>query len=411
MASPLKIALTIIAYLAISMMWTAAAEDAEIKKATKPLKIYLLSGQSNMQGKAKVRTIERLALSDDTKQMYNDIIGADGHPIKVKDTYGVYFTSSRNGDEVFSGPLNPTYGAEPNPEQNFGPEYTFGIYMQKQLNEPFLIIKTAWGGKDLVKQFRSPSSGDAPVSPSRLEKWKTDGVLEAEMAKHKEATGEYYRLMMSHIKEVLSDPGKYHPAYNPELGYEIAGFVWFQGWNDLVNGFYKESGKPLEKMYNPYTDFMANFIRDVRKDVNAPKMPFVIGVLGVDGPKDETDNKHWFRKAQAAASDIPEFNGNVKAVLTEFCWDMESQKLHEKAQAAAIEKVNKENPDVAKKPRAAQELARKYYKELLQTVLTPEEYKLKTVGESNAGYHYNGSAYIYGKIGKAFAEAMIEMSK
>jgi hypothetical protein len=30
------------------------------------------------------------------------------------------------------------------------------------------------------------------------------------------------------------------------------------------------------------------FIRDVRKDLNAPKMPFVIGVMGVGGLKDQS---------------------------------------------------------------------------------------------------------------------------
>jgi hypothetical protein len=44
-------------------------------------------------------------------------------------------------------------------------------------------------------------------------------------------------------------------------------------------------------------------------------------------------------------------------------------------------------------------------------VLTPEEAKFLSVATSNAGYHYMGSAYTYGRIGKAFADAMIELSK
>ena len=58
-------------------------------------------------------------------------------------------------------------------------------------------------------------------------------VTHAGTEKAKQA-GHYYRLMVEHVRRVLSDPGRVHPAYDPELGYELAGFVWFQGWNDMV---------------------------------------------------------------------------------------------------------------------------------------------------------------------------------
>ncbi len=396
--------------VAMSLVSGIVSVHADDAKSKKPLKIYILSGQSNMQGKARVRTIERLKMTEDSRSLYNDIMGKEGKPVTVKDTYAVYYTTSRGGN-VFKGPLNPGYGEDYEADRtNFGPEYTFGIYMQKHLKEPFLIIKTAWGGKDLVRQFRPPSAGELPMMQSKIEKYKATGTLDAERAKHKDGTGEYYRMMMGHVKDVLKDPEQYHPAYDKGAGYEIAGFVWFQGWNDLVNGFYKESGAPMETMYTPYTGLMASFIRDVRKDLDAPVMPFVIGVLGVGGPTDASDKMHWFRQAQAAAAEMPEFKGNVRAVLTENSWDMLLKGIHNKLQAAAAEKVKTDHPEVARKPRAAQNLRSKYYKELMPTVLTPEELKLKQAGESNAGYHYNGSAYIYGNIGKAFAEAMIELN-
>lgn len=404
--------ITSVAILAMGVGSARASEQPadKHKPAGKPLKIFILAGQSNMQGKARVRTIERLNMTEDGKPMYRDMIGEEGNPVTVKDAYCVYFTESRGKPVVYSGPLNPTFGGEPDPNQSFGPEYTFGIYTQKHLNEPFLIIKTAWGGKSLVEQFRPPSAGELPLSAEKVEKFRAAGTLEQELAKHKEKTGYYYRQMMEHVQEVLRDPGRYHPAYNKDAGYEIAGFVWFQGWNDLVNSFYKYSGEPMEKMYTPYTGLMADFIRDVRKDLDAPAMPFVIGVLGVDGPKDASDPKHWFRKAQAAPAQMPEFKGNVAAVLTETCWDMELERIHQKLQRAAWEKVKAERPDIAERaPRAANMLKDKYYQELMPTALTPEELRLKHTGESNASFHYNGSAYIYGKIGKAFAEAMIEM--
>lgn len=385
----------------------AVADNAN----NKPLKIYILAGQSNMQGKARVRTIERLKLTDDSNELYKAMTDADGKPVTVKDTYSVYFTADRSGDTVFKGPLDPGYGQEYQADRtNFGPDYTFGIRMQNHLKEPILIIKTAWGGKDLIRQFRPPSAGPYTLSKEKVESLKAAGKLEAELAKTQEQTSKYYRMMIGHVKEVLSDPGQYHPDYNSDLGYEVAGFVWFQGWNDLVNGYYRDPGIEMQEMYAPYTDVMAHFIRDVRTELKTPKLPFVIGVLGVDGPKEPTDKMHWFRKAQSAAADLPEFKGNVTAVLTEKCWDMEAKRIHMKLDAAAWEKVKADSPEVAeRKPRAAQKLKHKYYKDLMTTVLSPDELKIKQVGESNAGYHYNGSAYIYGKIGAAFAEAMIEL--
>ena len=38
-----------------------------------------------------------------------------------------------------------------------------------------------------------------------------------------------------------------------------------------------------EPRYADYGRWLADFIRDVRKDLAAPKMPFVIGVMGVGG--------------------------------------------------------------------------------------------------------------------------------
>jgi hypothetical protein len=119
---------------------------------------------------------------------------------------------------------------------------------------------------------------------------------------------------------VLADPGKYCEAYDPEQGYEIAGFVWFQGFNDLGAS-------------EGYTELMADFIRDVRKDLNVPKMPFVIGIIGVGGEKDPAENMLKLRKAQAATAEIPEFRGNVAAVPTACFWDNEM--------AAALERQAK----------------------------------------------------------------------
>jgi alpha-galactosidase len=359
--------------------------------AGKPLKVFIMAGQSNMQGKARVRTIERLQLTQDSKQMYEDMMVKDGLPSAAKDVYGVYF----GGDDISKGtprplseekgPLKPGWDGETTADTTFGPEYTFSIYMQKHLNEPILIIKTAWGGRDLLQQFRPPSAG-----PYEKDK---DG--------HGNPIGHYYNVIIKRVGEVLADPGKYHPGYNKADGCEIAGFVWFQGFNDLIKG---------PEAYPEYSRLMACFIRDVRRDLKVPKMPFVIGVMGIGGPNENTkDNQYLFRKAQEAPALLPEFEGNVLAVRTEQCWDMELQRILAKVDEAAKRKLLAENPKLG--GRSLQREVAKAAKSMAATVLTPEELKILQTGKSDEAYHYMGSAYTYGHIGKVLAEGMAKMVK
>ena len=63
---------------------------------------------------------------------------------------------------------------EINPTQlssKIGPEFTFGIYMEKELKEPILIIKTAWGGRSLNTEFRPPSAGPYKLPKEIQDEW------------------------------------------------------------------------------------------------------------------------------------------------------------------------------------------------------------------------------------------------
>ena len=74
-----------------------------------------------------------------------------------------------------------------------------------------------------------------------------------------------YRMMNEAVREVLDNLEENHPAYDPDAGYEIAGFVWFQGFNDLVGPYPRvdpAAGKKSIKDYSEYSRLMACFIRD-----------------------------------------------------------------------------------------------------------------------------------------------------
>jgi alpha-galactosidase len=298
----------------------------------KPLKVFILAGQSNMEGHAAISTFDYIGKDPLTAPILKEMRNPDGTPRVCDKVWISYLTGpydgSANGEGL--GKLTAGFGArgdQPTKDGGkIGPEFTFGIYMEKELKEPILIIKTAWGGRSLNTEFRPPSAGQYKLPKEIEDLWDkypqgAHGIPKAEDRKKWQdekdaATGVFYRMMIEHVEKVLADPKRACPAYDPKEGYELAGFVWLQGFNDLVDGTtYPGPNKPGK--YDLYSDLLAKFIRDVRKDLSAPKMPFVIGVLGVGG---ESENV-IFRKAMAAPANMPEFKGNVVAVETAPFWD------------------------------------------------------------------------------------------
>ena len=373
-----------------------------------PLKVYILSGQSNMQGHAHIKTFDVIGLDPKTAPMIKEMRNADGSP-KVCDQ--VWISSIGCSEEEKIGKLTAGFGAEKRGPK-IGPEFTFGIYMQKLADEPILIIKTAWGGKSIHTDFRPPSAGPYPFNESELKRIKDQGKDLAQIkADRAKVTGHYYRLMLDHVKKVLADIKRVYPDYDPAQGYELSGFVWFQGWNDMVNsGVYPNRGKPGG--YAQYSEVLAHFIRDVRQDLSAPGMPFVIGVMGAGGPVEKytPEKKRYaaihsgFRKAMAAPAALPEFKGNVAAVWTENCWDMELEALR-----ARDRKIQKEVDATLKEGKIDRKDKNAALENLREDAFTPREREILTKGASNAEFHYLGSAKILGQIGKAFAEALAEM--
>jgi len=406
--------------------------------AAKPLKVYILAGQSNMEGHAKIETFDYIGDDPATAPLLKEMRGPDGKPRVCERVWISYLTGSPDRGTLGEGfgKLTAGYGSRRNPTEDggkIGPEFTFGITMEKAYDGPILIIKTAWGGKSLSTDFRPPSAGPYEFNEAQLEGLKKRGkdIAQAKADKAK-ATGRYYRLMIDHVKKVLADPKRIVPDYDPKAGCEIAGFVWFQGWNDMCDpGTYPNSRKPGG--YAKYSEWMADFIRDVRKDLSAPKMPFVIGVIGVHGDK-ATGGLANIRPAMAAPAEMPQFKGNVAAVQTAPYWDKPLANIE--AQHGKIGKVSYylrkggvpgrvvssnypiayslrkqywDTPPKDRKMTKAEQQA--YMKEYRAKLITPEEEAMWQRGASNAGYHYLGCAKTMALIGKAFAEAVLEIEK
>jgi len=378
-----------------------------------PLKVFILAGQSNMQGHAHVRTIPSMKLDPRLVPLHDAMVGADGTPITCE---RVWISSIGCAPEEQVGKLTAGFGAGDRGEK-IGPEFSFGITAARLLDEPILLIKTSWGGKSLHTDFRPPSAGRYEFSEQELAGFKKRGVdLEVARAEKDAATGVNYRLMIEHVRKVLADIPRVVPGHDPKQGYELAGFIWFQGWNDMVDGnAYQNRDKPGG--YGAYSEVFAHFIRDVRRDLESPALPFVIGVLGVGGPVEEygpgqqryVATHRNFRDAMAAPAAMDEFKGTVAAVRTEKFWDREVSALKEREEALKpeIERIRGEVKQ-GTQTRAQGDAA---IESLYASRFNERELALLRESVSNQEYHYLGSARILAPIGEAFAESAVALLK
>ena len=122
-----------------------------------------------------------------------------------------------------------------------------------------------------------------PINRAFLAPEFTASTLAQAVARGADGIVAHHPLIFRPLKAVLADLKRVVPGYDAAQGYELAGFAWFQGWNDMVDpGTYPNRDKAGG--YDAYSVAMAHFIRDVRRDLGVPKLPFVIGVMGVGGP-------------------------------------------------------------------------------------------------------------------------------
>ena len=395
------------------LVWPANGANA----GETPLKVYILAGQSNMQGHAKVSTLAYMADDPVTAGLLAAMEDGEGGFRTISNAWISYLTQGRgprSGEG--SGPLTVGYGARTNPSDpsdKIGPEYTFGLRLRESFDGPILIIKTAWGGKSLHTDFRPPSAGPYELNSHEKAAIKKRGLdLEREIAARHDRSGAFYRLMMTHIRKVLADPGRVVPGYDAGQGYELAGFVWFQGWNDMVDGsVYPNRGSPGS--YDAYSQLLSTFIRDVRRDLKTPHLPFVIGVMGTSGPIENLEPRYQtihaeFRRAMAAPAILPEFEENVIAVQTAPFWDMRLDAVAKQrdrliARQRSLERSVKRG-DVSQAA-VAEELA-----EITHSLTSPEIQGIWNRGASNAAYHYFGCGKTMALIGRAFADGLLAIS-
>lgn len=330
--------------LVLFLSWSSEARAAE---ARKPVKVFILAGQSNMEGKAKVQLLDYQAKQPATRDLYKHL--RKGDKWIERDDVWIKFLDRK-------GKLTVGFGSP----GCIGPELGFGTVVGNHYPEQVLLIKTAWGGRSLYRDFRSPIAG-LPAE-AVLDRMLTDlkkRQPKATLEDVKKQFGASYREMLREVNDTLANLKKYFPAYEGQ-GYEMAGFIWFQGWNDMINPEYTAE----------YTTNLTHFIHDVRRDLKSPRLPFVIGQMGVDGKRTNAGLQK-FKDAQAAVMRVPELKGNVALVKTDVFWDEEADAVFRKGWRKHLDEWNKVGSDYP--------------------------------------FHYLGSPKTMLGIGKAFGEAILEL--
>jgi len=266
---------------------------------TKPVKVFILAGQSNMEGAGQVNanpkrnggkgSLEYLAKNPATAERFRSLVEPSGK-WRVRDDVWISYLDRQ-------GPLSVGFGAR---ADTIGPELGFGWVMGDAFEEPVLLIKCAWGGKSLAVDFRPPSAGMPQYSLGE----KTDAAI----AQDPKIIGKYYRETLLLTKNALASVDRMVPG--SEGRYILAGFAWHQGWNDRIN----------DQFNSEYQSNMTHFIRDIRNEFNAPAMPVVIAETGMNGPDESHPRALSLMKAQASVADQSEFIGNVAFVGTKEFW-------------------------------------------------------------------------------------------
>lgn len=251
----------VIVFIALSFTVCLSAQ----KKVQKELKtkVFLLAGQSNMDGRAKAQYF-----SDEDKERLD----------KAKENVTLYYNHQK------PVPLQETKVAQHTAKKFgathlFGPEVFFGIEMsEKHPNHNLILIKRSRGGMSLYGA------------------WSPDWTLEKAKAMGEEKAPALYNDFIDYAHEVLKTL--------PKDSYELCGILWVQGESD--SGTKKNGTLPADT----YEQNLKTLIKGVRAEFSNPKLPFVMFQVGggkvVEGMKS-------IAKKDVYVSLIPQSNNKKSA--------------------------------------------------------------------------------------------------
>ncbi len=277
--------------------------DGKPADMTKPVKVFLLMGQSNMVGLGKILGGEgSLENAVKTKSKYPYLVDDAGAWSERKDVRNVRVMVGRGGGmQLFNNEWMTITG------KSMGPEFGIGHPVGNAVDAPVMLLKSCIGNRSLGWDLLPPGSeryefegktyAGYKDSPESWEK----GTEPKPIAWY---AGKQYDDDVANAKTVLSELDKYYPGAK---GYEVAGFFFWQGEKDGGNAAHASR----------YELNLVRFIKQLRKDFAAPNAKFVLATLG-EATKGSSGNGGKVLDAQlavdGATGKYPEFKGNVATV-------------------------------------------------------------------------------------------------
>lgn len=223
--------------------------------------VYLLAGQSNMDGRGAASDLtgglSQYATPDNNVKLFYD------NPVDHSSYTPTGWVSLQPGYSVDSSKSAPL------PSITFGPELGFGVAMQaaEPAGHTVALIKVSQGGVNLRSDWNPSKSGglfDLLISDTK-----------AEMAS-------------------LATSGN---------TVTLKGMIWHQGESDVSS------------TQSAYQTELTGFINSVRSSLSAPSLPFVIGEVNDNGSRDN------IIAAQEAVSSIPGYDTGFASSAGLTTWD------------------------------------------------------------------------------------------
>lgn len=303
--------------------------DGKGADMTKPVQVFILLGQSNMVGLGKVKGSEvSLEHAVNEKKKYSYLLDESNQWGERKDARYVRVMDGRGGGtQLFNNDWMTVRTC-----QTIGPELGIGYPLANAIDAPVMLLKSCIGNRSLGWDLLPPGSEryefvlkDRSGAEKRMvyagykdrpESWEMDKAkgLETEPGPWLDKSGKpidwyagkQYDSDIGKAKKVLEDLGTYYPDATK---YEVAGFFFWQGEKDVGN-----PGHAARYEVN-----LVHFIKQLRKEFNAPNAKFVMATLG-EATKGSDGTGGMVLNAQlsvdGSSGKYPEFKGNVTTIYS-----------------------------------------------------------------------------------------------
>lgn len=330
--------------------------DGKPADMTKPVKVFIVMGQSNTLEMGQVNGDKDGALlkTINDEGLYPFLVDDSGAWTTRKDVRNVSVMQKR-GPSIYRNEWLTVEG-----KKKIGIEIGIGHVLGNYFDEPVMVLKSSIGNRSLGWDLLPPGSEryEFDMMDKKSREMKTfvfpgykDEVRHSQWIKgevpdppkHGWYAGLQYDADVKNAKDILADLGKYYPEATE---FEVVGFLWWQGDKDWRNPGHAQR----------YEKNLITLINALRKDFNAPEAKFVTATLGQTAKDSTKLTEKQILDAMFAISDsakYPDLKGDVATVYT--------------------------HPMV--------------------------------IPASSSGSHYGGSAKTYMNVGLSLGEAMVELFK